>query len=119
MGSGHRRGLKGKWKPKNPLTNLTAWSIMSCLTLFGWAIFRADNLTWLFGIFSGGFTAGFTGDSLISGLNVVLSVAVFASPLFFLMLIDRTVEKLKYVHAVVYAMAVVAIIIFSNNSSHL
>lgn len=43
----HLLGLGGKWKPTVAWQWVLSWSVMICITLFGWALFRTSSMEWL------------------------------------------------------------------------
>ncbi len=72
-------GLGSGWRPNGFAQTVAAWSVMSCLTLLGWLLFRAPSLGWLVAACSGA-ELGLTGDQLILGLFVIGFVLVHVGP---------------------------------------
>lgn len=108
----HSLGLTGRWIPKDKSTKFIAWMVMFVLTIFGWAIFRASSMSWLAGTLTHGPDLGLTGDSLVVGIVVLLSVAFYAMPLFVLLFLDRVIPNRRLAHAFAYGLAIVAITVF-------
>jgi hypothetical protein len=74
-------------------------------------------MTWLLQVFGKGFSFGFTGDSLITSMVILLSVAFYAAPLALFMFADRVLPEKRNVEAVLYGLALVAITVFSRSGA--
>ena len=107
----HQLGMGGKWRPQGIIKTFFAWFIMFCFTVFGWILFRTDNMHWLVNTFKNGIV-GFSGDSLIVSLEIIVFVIYYSIPLFLFMLLDTVIPENKWLHATVYGLAIVAICIF-------
>lgn len=109
-------GLAGRWHPKTKNRKLAACFIMFMFTLVGWAIFRTSSMSWLLSVFTNQPSLGFSGQPLIAATVILFSVMFYSLPLFALMLIDRVTPNNKFIHAVVYGLAIVAItVLFRDN----
>ncbi|MFH1614989.1 MAG: MBOAT family O-acyltransferase [Planctomycetota bacterium] len=108
----HRFGITGKWQPESKTKLVFAWLAMLCFTMIGWAIFRAANLGWLANIFTTGFSFGASGDSLIVALVITVFVMFYSLPLMVMMYMDRVIPQQRNLHALIYGLALVVIILF-------
>lgn len=70
----HQLGLGGKWEPRGWAATLTAWSVFQTLTIFGWTLFRAPSLGWLWSIIK---------QPAFEGTEIELMAAAFLLLLFF------------------------------------
>jgi len=89
---------------------------MLCLTLGGWAIFRAPSLGWLIRIVAGGFQWGWSGDSLTVGLVVLVSLGMYGLPLLLLALAERVTPQHRIVRSLVYSLTPVLILALAPDS---
>ncbi len=113
----YRLGLAGRWKPRTQAGALVAWACMFCLTMVGWAIFRAPSQEWLIRVFGDGFRLGLSGDSLLVGLVVLISVAVYALPLPMLALAECAGPRYRILRSLVYGLAPVLILVLAPESA--
>jgi len=86
------------------------------LIVFGWAMFRAPSLTWLWhSIFQVPFVKG-RNDFVVS--LIALSMAfVYSLPLWIKFGLDKYLPKDSWLQAVFYALAAAAILVYINSSS--
>ncbi|HVN15264.1 MAG TPA: MBOAT family O-acyltransferase [Anaerolineales bacterium] len=112
----HIIGLGGNWKPKTLWSRGLAWLVMFALIVFGWAMFRAPSLTWLWhSIFQVPFVKG-RNDFVVS--LIALSMAfVYSLPLWIKFGLDKYLPKDSWLQAVFYALAAAAILVYINSSS--
>jgi D-alanyl-lipoteichoic acid acyltransferase DltB (MBOAT superfamily) len=109
-------GLSGKWHPQSKNGKLAACFAMFMFTIVGWAIFRASSMSWLVGVFTNGPSLGFSGQPLIAAMVILFSVMFYSLPLLAFMIIDRMLPKRKSVHAIVYGLSIVAIVVLFRDS---
>jgi len=93
-----------------------AWLTMFVLIVFGWLIFRAPSLTWLWNVL---LHAPLYRNSfeLTAGLSLLSIVAFYASLLMIGSVIDHHRERLTGLRPLYYAAATLMIIVFLNSSS--
>jgi hypothetical protein len=109
-------GIRGDWKPKGALKQFFAWLVMFSLIVFGWLIFRATSLGWLWNaIINTPFYR--TPNELIASFVLLTMIGFYASLLISKLLLDRYFEKYATVHALYYAAATLMTIVFINSSS--
>ncbi len=108
-------GIRGDWRPKQPVLLGLAWLVMFFLIAFGWAIFRAPSLTWLGNAL---FHAPFirAQSDMIVALITLAMVVVYSIPLIIKFVLDRFSQD-SWFHSAYYALATTLIIIFLNSSS--
>jgi alginate O-acetyltransferase complex protein AlgI len=109
-------GLRGDWKPAGRFKLFFAWLTMFLLIVFGWLIFRAQSLEWLWNVLVRA-PLYRTPQELIASFTLLVMIAFYASLLFVKFLIDRHWEDRPNAQALYYAAATVAVIVFSNSSS--
>ncbi len=109
-------GVRGDWKPNNAIKHFFAWLAMFALILFGWLIFRADSLAWLWNALT---NAPFyrTPQELTASFVLMVMIGFYASLMFVKFLLDRYFEKYTNLHAVYYVCATLMTILFINSSS--
>ena len=95
---------------------ILAWLVMFSLIVFGWLIFRADSLPWLWNAMTN--TPFFrTPQELTASFTLTAIIGFYASLLFIKFLLDRHLETYTTLHGIYYACAVLMTIIFINSSS--
>jgi alginate O-acetyltransferase complex protein AlgI len=109
-------GIRGDWKPKGALKQFLAWLSMFSLIVFGWLIFRATSLSWLWNALA---KTPFYRNSneLIASFVLLVIIGFYASLLIIKLLLDRYLEKYPILHALYYAAATLMMIVFINSSS--
>ena len=109
-------GLRGEWKPKGALSRLAAWLVMFLIIVFGWIIFRAPSISWLWNILLHS-PLYRTNEELIASLVLMIMIAFYAS----LLLVKHVLETYRpgsiTLHALYYSVATLLVIIFMNSSS--
>jgi alginate O-acetyltransferase complex protein AlgI len=109
-------GVRGNWKPKNVLKQSLAWLVMSSLIVFGWLIFRANSLAWLWNALTN--TPFYRNpQELTASFVLLVMIGFYASLLFVKFLLDHYLEKYTNLHAFYYVCATLMTIIFINSSS--
>lgn len=108
-------GMGGKWRPVGKVKTFAAWLVMTVLVMVGWMIFRASSLGWLINAISNA-TSGFSGDSFIVSVTVLLFVLIYSMPLFVLMCIERMRLKKTVAEAIVCGLAIIAIMVFARDA---
>jgi len=109
-------GMSGNWKPRGVLKQFLAWLVMFSLIVFGWLIFRADSLSWLWNALT---NTPFYRNPQELTVSFVLMVMIwfYASLLFAKHLLDHYFEKYTSLHAFYYTCATLTSILFINSSS--
>jgi len=109
-------GVRGDWKPNNAIKQFFAWLAMFALILFGWLIFRADSLAWLWNALTN--TPFYrTPQELTASFVLMVMIGFYASLMLVKFLLDRYFEKYVNLHAVYYVCATLTTIVFINSSS--
>ena len=109
-------GIQGDLKPSGRVQAFFAWLLMFGLIVFGWLIFRAPSLAWLYKVLFVFPWISTPQDGVI--ILVVLSMlAAYALPLFVKNMLDRYVSEFSWWHALFYAAITLAVIIFTNSSN--
>jgi alginate O-acetyltransferase complex protein AlgI len=103
-------------QPARRLQIFFSWLMMFLLIVFGWLIFRAQSLSWLWNSLV---NAPFyrTPQELTAGFVVLMMIAFYASLLIVKFLIDRYWATTANLQAIYYVCATLAIIVFMNSSS--
>ena len=112
----HRLGIGGRWQPQGIPKTVLAWAAMSGFTLFGWLLFRADNMSWLAHVLLN-WHWGVSEEAMAVSLSVLGLIGFYSMPLFVMMFLDRALPKMKYVHAIFYSLAILAIMLFMRDSA--
>ena len=92
------------------------WLTMFLLIVFGWMIFRAQTLGWLWNVLANA-PLYRTPQELIAGFVLLAMIAFYSSFLVIKYLFDRFLASNPNLEALYYAGATVAIIVFMNSSS--
>jgi D-alanyl-lipoteichoic acid acyltransferase DltB (MBOAT superfamily) len=93
-----------------------AWLTMFALIVFGWLIFRAQSLAWLWTSLTQA-PLYRTGEELIAGFVVLVMIGFYALLLWLKYLIDHYWANRVNLQAGYYVLATIAIIVFLNSSS--
>lgn len=109
-------GLRGEWKPEGKVKRFFAWLVMFFLIVFGWLIFRASSLSWLWNVIV---YAPFYGASeeLVAGLILLVTIGFYASFLFIKLLLEQYLPNRINLLAVFYVLVTVLTILFTNSST--
>jgi D-alanyl-lipoteichoic acid acyltransferase DltB (MBOAT superfamily) len=109
-------GIRGDWKPANPVGRFLAWLTMFSFIVFGWIIFRAPSLPWLWNAFT---ITPFANnqEELIASFVLVMMITFYAVPLLLKLLFDQYFPEQKTVHALYYASVLLLTLVFANSSS--
>jgi D-alanyl-lipoteichoic acid acyltransferase DltB (MBOAT superfamily) len=109
-------GIRGDWKPDNKVKLFLGWLAMFSLTVFGWLIFNAPSLDWLWNALAN--TPLYrNSNELIAAFVLLVMIAFYASLLVVKMLMDQYAKEFISLHAVYYACVTIVTIIFINSSS--
>ncbi|MBV6465923.1 MAG: Peptidoglycan O-acetyltransferase [Anaerolineales bacterium] len=108
-------GLRGEWKPSNPLARLGAWTVMFSLISFLFLIFAAPSLGWVAGLFSSPFLGTVEQQSV--ALLMFSLTAAFSAPLILKLLLDRYFKPDSLVIALYYAAATMLMFIYINSGT--
>ena len=109
----HALGMGGRWQPKGRLQTLVAWLAMFNFTLFGWMLFRAQDIGWLWNAFAH-VSPGFSGDSLLVGATIVGLVLLYVWPLWVLGGLNRFLPQTRWAHGLLYGLVLAAIVLFTQ-----
>jgi len=109
-------GARGEWKPKEKIKQFFAWLLMFALIVFGWIIFRAISLDWLWQTLTHAPFARSPQEWTASFILLVM-VGFYALPLILKMMLDLYAEKNLTLHALYYTAAVLLTILFINSTS--
>ncbi|MBN1270355.1 MAG: MBOAT family protein [Kiritimatiellae bacterium] len=111
----HLAGMGGRWRPKGIAATAVAWTAMSFFTLFGWVLFRAPSMGWIFHAFAG-MTVSAGRDALTVTTVIACYVALYSAPLLVLMFLDRLLPRVRWAHSVAYGLALAAITCFATEA---
>lgn len=98
----------------NPLVKLIAWGILFPLIIFGWGLFRANNLPWFIRALQKG-PWGASGNLLIVFLSVMAMIVIFCVPLLLHWLLEAAGRLKRFLMPVYLAAAVVLLILFAGS----
>ncbi len=108
-------GIRGDWKPSSKPKLLFAWLLMFSLIVFGWTIFRAPSMSWLFhAIFNSSFIPSY-GEFILGVITITLTIA-YSLPMLLKYLLDQYANE-SWVQAAFYAVAVALTIVYINSAS--
>ena len=106
-------GLHGNWKPVDRFRSFFAWLIMFSFIAFGWLIFRAPSISWLFDVFLHSEWTHGRSDWIVA--VIVLSMAAaYSLPLIIKYLLDEYVPR-GFVHSFYHAVLTLGIVIFTSS----
>lgn len=108
-------GIRGDWKPDSKAKAFFAWLLMFTFIIFGWMMFRAPTLNWLFNIF---FYSNFfpNQNEFILALITLTATAIYSIPLLINYWLE-TKAKETWLQAVFYAIAVALTVIYINSTN--
>lgn len=109
----HRLGCGGRWVPEGRLKKFMAWFIMMIFVIFGWLLFRADSMVWLWGVVSKP-SLGISGDSFVVAIVVLALISFYSLPLLVMSLLERFVPESKWAHSIWHGVALSAILTFAR-----
>lgn len=112
----HQLGFAGRWEPRTLPGRLGAWSIMFCLTVGGWLLFRAPSLGWLVEAVSNA-PVGLSGDSSIVAVQILAFILLYTAPMLGLLMMDRLVPNRRGMHTIAYGMLLFLIVIFHQDGA--
>ena len=109
-------GIRGDWKPINPFKRFFAWFLMFTLIAFGWIIFRASSLPWLWHALT---DAPFhrSGEELVASFVLFVMIAFYASLMAIKHILERYWRESPNLHALYYTAATILILVYINSSS--
>jgi len=111
----HLAGFKGNWRPRG-IKAAAAWTVMSLLTLAGWALFRSPSLGWL----SSALTVprfGFSGEPLLASVMVLGLTAAYSLPWLLVPLQNRLAADRPVARAALHACILLIIVVFHRGQS--
>jgi D-alanyl-lipoteichoic acid acyltransferase DltB (MBOAT superfamily) len=106
-------GLRGEWKPEGRSKRLFAWLVMFAFITFGWLIFRAPSLAWLYDVLLHAEWAHGQTDWIVA-VTLLSMTVVYSLPLVIKHLLDIYVPR-GFVHSFYYAALTVGIVIFTSS----
>lgn len=109
-------GIRGDWKPQGTIKKFFAWLVMFLLIVFGWLIFRAVSLNWLWSALAHS-PLYHTSNELIASFVLLVMIGFYASLLIVKSLLDRYAANYTTLHALYYVGATLMTIVFINSSS--
>lgn len=112
----HQLGKGGRWKPAGAIGTVAAWSVMICLTLFGWMLFRAPSMSWLGRILFDGIRLGLS-DMPVAAYILVMGL-LYSLPLLAMGWIDRLWTKWPVLRTAVYTICILTICVFSREAQY-
>lgn len=108
-------GIRGDWKPDSKIKSFFAWLLMFSFIVFGWAVFRAPSMSWLFhALFDSPFIAS-QGEFILGVITLTLTIT-YSTPLLLKHLLDQYANE-SWWQAAFYAVAAALIIVYINSTS--
>jgi D-alanyl-lipoteichoic acid acyltransferase DltB (MBOAT superfamily) len=115
LGAYQLAGIRADWKPAG-WKRLAAWGVMFFFTLFGWIIFRATSLTWLWQNLTTASLLGTSNHIAIALLSLTV-IGFYAAPLLLKLLLDRLTPRGHILQSVFYAVATIMTIFYINSAT--
>ncbi|MBI3169429.1 MAG: MBOAT family protein [Chloroflexi bacterium] len=108
-------GIRGDWKPASRIKTFLAWLLMFAFIVFGWMMFRAPSLGWLFNVI---ICSSFipTQNEFILALITLTATAAYSIPLLINHWIDNR-AKGTWLQAAFYAIVAALAVIYINSTS--
>jgi D-alanyl-lipoteichoic acid acyltransferase DltB (MBOAT superfamily) len=107
--------IRGDWKPASKIKTFFAWLLMFAFIVFGWMMFRAPSLDWLFNsLIHSPFIPN--QNEFILALITLTATAVYSIPL----LINHWINnhnKESWLQAAFYSVAAALVVIYINSTS--
>ncbi len=109
-------GLRGDWKPEGKVKRFFAWLVMFFIIVFGWLIFRASSLSWLWNVLihSPYYESP---QELVAVLILLTTIGFYASFLFIKHFLEQYWPDHANLHAVYYVLLTMLTIVFTNSST--
>ncbi len=111
-----RLGIQGDWKPVHPVKRLLAWLLMFSLIVFGWIIFRAQSISWLWNAFVFG-PLYHSPQELTAAFVILMMIVFYAALLLARHVIEQYAAEFANLHAFYYTAATLLTLIYMNSSS--
>jgi D-alanyl-lipoteichoic acid acyltransferase DltB (MBOAT superfamily) len=109
-------GIRGEWKLASLFKRFLAWLVMFSFIVFGWILFRAQSLPWIWQAMTvAPFSHG--AEELTASFVILMMIAFYALLLFAKHLLNQYVPEKINLHALYYTAAVALAIVFMNSSS--
>jgi alginate O-acetyltransferase complex protein AlgI len=108
-------GIRGDWKPANPVKWVAAWLVMFSLIATLWLVFAAPSPGWIINIFSNPFLGTIEEQSV--ALLMFSLVAVYSTPLIIKLLIDRYFKPDSIILSAFYAIATMVMFVYINSGT--
>ncbi len=109
-------GFRGDWKPAGGVKRLFAWLVMFHIIVFGWLIFRASSLPWLWNVLVHAPLYG-EPEELIAGLILLVTLGFYASFLFLKYFLEENLSERINLQAIFYVLVTMLTVIFTNSST--
>lgn len=107
-------GIRGD--ARSAAQRFVMWLVMFAFIVFGWVIFRASSITWLWNVLTASPFARNTNE-LIAAAVLLVMISFYAALLFAKHLLDVYAAERATLHAVYYAFAFGLTLVFMNSSS--
>ena len=109
-------GLRGDWRPEGRVGRFFAWLVMFLIIVFGWLIFRASSLPWLWNVLI--YSPYYENpQELTAGLILLVMIGFYASFLFIKNFMESYWPDRTNLHAIYYALVTMMTIVFTNSST--
>lgn len=109
-------GFRGDWKPEVRGKRFFAWLVMFMIIVFGWIIFRASSLSWLWNILLYAPYYG-TSQELIAGVILLVTIGFYASFLFIKYFLEEFHPDRINLIAIFYVLITMLTIVYTNSST--
>ncbi|GAB4418310.1 MAG: MBOAT family protein [Anaerolineales bacterium] len=105
----------GSWKPTVKWKQFLGWLVMFSLTVFGWLLFRAPSLGWVWTALTAPFIR--TASDLTVGLIAVSTIGFYALPLTVKSILDRRFSKDTWPQIIFHAAVLTTTLVFINRGT--
>jgi alginate O-acetyltransferase complex protein AlgI len=109
-------GFEARWTPRTALGTVAARAVMFLAVTFGWTLFRAPDLEWVYDALFEVPVPGLSGDSLTVTLVILSWTALYATPFVLLRYFDEGRRSPSLVRAVLLGFFLMLIAVFSPES---
>lgn len=106
-------GMGSKWHPRGEAETGISITVMVFFTLIGWSIFRAPSLEWLFSAMTTAETWWPKGDTLVTGLIILLWTAVYSLPMLMFKFVEEDRMKSPLLRAALLGLFLLLIVVFT------
>jgi D-alanyl-lipoteichoic acid acyltransferase DltB (MBOAT superfamily) len=109
----HSLGMGGNWFPRRGV--VLAWFIWSTLTVIGWSIFRAPNLTWLSSVYSSTYIPSINESQI--ALTYIVGICFCALPMFYLRFVEPILKTKLILRGFNSAFLLILLVLYSADST--